>query len=95
MALYLVSYDIGDKDKFEYGPLWAMLRSLNAQRIMYSEWLVTSEYGTAQQIYDKIAPLTLVSDRLLVQEVTQNASWDKLLISDDTFRSIVRRWARN
>ena len=95
MALYLVSYDIGEKDKFEYEPLWALLRSLGAQKILYSEWLVTGDRGTAQQIYDRIAPLTQTSDRLLVQEVTKNASWDKLLISDDTFRSLVLRWARD
>lgn len=85
MALYLVSYDIAEKDAFEYGPLWARLEEMKATKILYSEWLVTGEVGQASAIYHSIAPLTRSNDRLLVQEVTKDAKHDKLLISDEAF----------
>ena len=90
MALYLVSYDIADKDKFEYEPLWAKLNALRATRILYSEWVVASGTGEAEGIYGEIAPLTTINDRLLVQELTQDARWDKLLVSDEVFRGLLQ-----
>lgn len=89
MALYLVSYDIAEKDAFEYGPLWEKLEEIGATKILYSEWVVTGDTGEANKIYDKIAPLTQQKDRLLVQEITKDAFWDKLLISNDDFRELL------
>ncbi len=86
MALYLISYDINEKDAFEYQPLWDKLKQMGAARILYSEWVITGEIGAAASIYNKIAPLTQGKDRLLVQEILKDAVWDKLLIQDDTFR---------
>jgi CRISPR/Cas system-associated endoribonuclease Cas2 len=86
MALYLISYDISEKDAFEYQPLWDKLKEMGAARILYSEWVITGDVGKARSIYDKIAPLTQMKDRLLIQELTKDAVWDKLLIRDDTFR---------
>lgn len=91
MALYLISYDINEKDAFEYDKLWAELRAMGAQRILYSEWVVTDEVDQASVIYSRIAPLTQKKDRLLVQEITKDATWDKLMIGDDTFRNILRK----
>lgn len=89
MALYLISYDISEKDAFEYGKLWARLKAIGAVRILYSEWVVTEDVGRAGSIYGDIAPLTQRKDRLLVQELTKDAQWDKLLISDDAFRQLL------
>jgi hypothetical protein len=89
MALYLISYDIAAKDTFEYQPLWDKLRQLGATRILYSEWVVVAEVKQAASIYDQIAPLTSQSDRLLVQELTKDATWDKLLITDDKFKELL------
>jgi hypothetical protein len=89
MALYLVSYDIASKDKFEYQPLWDQLKKLRAVKILYSEWVITGDVGEAANIYEQIAPLTLASDRLLVQEVTRDAVWDELLISDEDFNDLL------
>ena len=86
MALYLISYDIAEQDAFEYKPLWDQLEKLGAAKILYSEWIITREVGQASAIYHEIAPLTQKKDRLLVQEVTKDAQWDKLLISDDDFK---------
>jgi hypothetical protein len=88
MALYLISYDINEKDAFEYEGLWAKLKELGAAKILYSEWIVNSDTGAARTIYDHIAPNIQMKDRLLVQEVTKDAVWDKVMLSDDAFR----RW---
>jgi len=90
MALYLISYDIASKDNFEYQPLWNLLESIGATKILYSEWVVPGDTGRAAAIYDQIAPLTQLPDRLLVQEILKDAAWDKLLISNDAYRELLR-----
>lgn len=89
MALYLISYDISVKDEAEYQPLWDALKKMGAVKILYSEWAVVAAENAATSIYNSIAPLTKLPDRLLVQELGRNAAWDKLLISDETFRKLV------
>jgi hypothetical protein len=86
MALYLISYDINEKDAFEYDGLWQKLRELGAARILYSEWVINADTAKARAFYDEIAPKTQKKDRLLVQEITDDAVWDQLLISDENFR---------
>ena len=85
MPLFLISYDISEKDAFEYDALWAKLKAIGAKKILYSEWIVVGEVNGASTIYNQIAPLTQLKDRLLVQEIAKNAMWDKLLVSDDVF----------
>jgi CRISPR/Cas system-associated endoribonuclease Cas2 len=89
MALYLISYDIAEKDAFEYEKLWAKLKEVKAVRILYSEWMVTAGTDYATDLYSELAPLTQAKDRLLVQEVTKDAFFDKLLISDESFRKLL------
>jgi hypothetical protein len=61
------------------------LGSIGATKILYSEWVVPGNTGQASAIYEQIAPLTQLPDRLLVQEILRDARWDKLLISDEAF----------
>jgi hypothetical protein len=89
MALYLISYDIAEKDAFEYEGLWDRLKTLGATKILYSEWVLPREVGTSSEIYDEICGLIQGKDRLLVQEITKDAMWDKLLISDDVFKRLL------
>ena len=91
MALYLVSYDINEKDAFEYPKLWKKLADLGGVKILYSEWVLVDEVGKAAAIYDAVAPLTQKKDRLLVQELTKDARWDKLLISDEDFAALIKK----
>ena len=56
MALYLISYDINEKDAFEYDGLWDRLKELGAVRILYSEWVVSANTGQASAIYGAVAP---------------------------------------
>jgi hypothetical protein len=90
MALYLISYDIASKDSFEYQPLWDLLESIGATKILYSEWVVPGDVGQATAIYNQIAPLTQLPDRLLVQEILKDAAWDQLLISNDAYLELIR-----
>jgi hypothetical protein len=90
MALYLISYDINEKDAFEYKRLWAKLDELGATKILYSEWVLPGGSNQQGTIYNEIAPLTQGKDRLLVQEIGAASHWDKLLISDDEFRNLLR-----
>lgn len=90
MALYLISYDINEKDSFEYEGLWSYLKEIGAVRILYSEWLVKGSTGSADSIYGTMAPLTQIKDRLLVQEVTSDAAWDKLMIGNDAFNQLMK-----
>jgi hypothetical protein len=90
MALYLISYDVAKEDAPEYEALWQHLRTIGAKKILYSEWAVVAGNGQARAIYDRIAPLTRLPDRLLVQELTNEAVWDKLLIPDAEFQAMCR-----
>lgn len=90
MALYLISYDIAEKDDFEYEGLWNTLKTIGAVRILYSEWVVVDIQGRAAAIYDSVAPRTQMKDRLLVQEILRDAKWDKLLISESDFQGLLR-----
>lgn len=89
MALYLVSYDIAEKDAFEYEGLWDKLKELGAVRILYSEWALEADVNRADAIYKALAPKTQLKDRLLVQELTKDAAWDKLLITDSSFQTLL------
>ena len=89
MALYLISYDISEKDAFEYDGLWAKLKELGAVRILYSEWAIDADSGASSAIYDHVAPKIQDKDRLLVQEITKDAAWDKLLIKDVEFKQLL------
>jgi hypothetical protein len=50
--------------------------------------------NTAHEIYKALSPLIRKDDRLLVQEMAGCAAWDKLLISNEAFKSIVEANAR-
>jgi hypothetical protein len=94
MALYLVSYDINHKNENEYPDLWARLEKRGAVKILYSEWIITGDAGDAITIYNELSSTIKQNDRLLVQEIGRDCSWDRLLISDDQFRGIVVTTAR-
>ena len=89
MPLYLISYDINEKDAFEYEGLWTLLREMGATKILYSEWIIEDGIGKAGEIYRKIAPKTQKKDRLLVQEIAKDAAWDKLLTKDESFKGFL------
>ena len=94
MALYLISYDINEKNRDEYEALWDELKSLKATKILFSEWVVVASAGSAGTLYNALTIYINPNDRLLVQEVLGDAYWDKLLISDDAFRRLLQNARR-
>ena len=84
MALYLISYDIDEKNN-DYTKLYALLEDWKAAKVLFSEWLVISDEG-AKTLADAIAAVIEAGDRILVQEVTQDAAWLNLRMNDDSFR---------
>jgi hypothetical protein len=89
MALYLISYDIADKNEFEYQPLWDLLEKLGAVRILDSQWVLPGDASRAGCIYGAVAVLMQKEDRLLVQEITKDVQCDKLLISNEAFNELL------
>jgi hypothetical protein len=65
MAVYLISYDILDKNKGDEDPVLNKLNAMKATRCLYSEWLYESA-KTAKEIADDIAAVLEDGDRLLV-----------------------------
>jgi hypothetical protein len=98
MALYLLSYDVSQKDH-DYQSLWDWLKSLGAIRILYSEWAVPWENNSSATEVTKVALRHVMSgDGILVCELYENAysiAWRGLRITDDAFRALLRKYARN
>jgi hypothetical protein len=91
MALYLISYDVPERDKDEYKELWNALARIKAVKVLYSDWLVVADVGKSQEIYDAVASKMRLNDKVLVQEVTSDATWDKLLVSDEEFLDLLEQ----
>jgi hypothetical protein len=88
MAVFLISYDIKEKDAFEYDNLWAALKQLGASKILYSEWVIAG--GTKESIYKALSPYVLDKDRLLVIELKNNGIWNgRLMIKSSEFLEIM------
>jgi CRISPR/Cas system-associated endoribonuclease Cas2 len=91
MAVYLISYDIAEKDNFEYEGLWAELERIKAVRILYSEWVLAHSSTSCTEIYNVIAKKVQGKDKLLVVQLAESAIWDKLMISDQVFTNIMAK----
>ena len=91
MPLYLISYDISERPAAEYQRLWDYLKGIAAVKILHSAWVVVKGgIGEAKPIHDQIAPLIRPSDRLLVQELFNNAEWTNLIAPTDRYAECVR-----
>jgi len=69
MAPFLISYDINEKDTFEYQPLWDKLKALGAVRILFSEWVILIQPSQYVSLYNERSSIIQAKDRLLVQEL--------------------------
>jgi hypothetical protein len=95
MALYLVSYDIEEKNH-DYQSLWDELEVLHAVRILYSEWAVPYS-GNASDLVKLLQTHIETGDKILACELFNSSgvlSWNKLKISSDTFKKLLRDYAR-
>lgn len=97
MALYLLSYDISEKNH-DYQSLWDWLESYKAQRILYSEWAVPwANDSSALELVNVAIKHIMKGDSLYACEIYDNqptCAWLKLRISDEAFRAMITKWAR-
>ena len=89
MALYLISYDIAEKN-YDYQSLWTRLAAMKATRVLYSEWLFPDATGRAVAIAADLTAHIDKGDSLVVQEVGRDAAWVKLQVSDDAMHILLR-----
>jgi hypothetical protein len=89
-VVYLISYDLVAPEK-DYPDLLATLRNLGAVKILLSEWVHDTEESASDLCNHLIKAGKLDSnDRILVVALRNNASWRKLLISDDDIRRVLK-----
>lgn len=97
MALYLLSYDISEKNH-DYQSLWDWLDSLGAKRILYSEWAVPwANNSDALSLINTAIKHVMKGDKLFACELFDNTptcAWRTLMISDDNFRALLTKYAR-
>jgi hypothetical protein len=74
MALYLVSYDLTDKD-YDCESFWERLEYWKSVKLLYSTWLIAHQSGEmAIAIANDLAEHIMESDRLLVHLVHAQSS---------------------
>jgi hypothetical protein len=98
VALYLLSYDIQEKNH-DYDALYAWLAEQNATRALYSEWLVpASDTITALQILEAARAHVMTGDKLFCCEIFNSAralAWTtNLHISSDDLKRLLSTNAR-
>lgn len=79
--LFIISYDLVDKDPDDYKDLKAALLELGAKKILYSQWALRSDGTSVKKLRDTLIRLFSGRDRLLVTEVTK-AAWTDPLLAD-------------
>jgi len=89
MALYLISYDITEKND-DYQSLWDRLAAMKAVKVLYSEWLFPDATGRAEAITTDLKAHIEQGDSLFVQEVGRDADWVGLKIPDDAVDVLLR-----
>jgi hypothetical protein len=95
MALYLVSYDIEEKNN-DYQSLWDELDTLNAVQILYSEWAVPYS-GAASDLVKQLRIHIEKGDKILARELFNSPDplrWSRLKISSDAFKKLFSAHAR-
>lgn len=97
MALYLLSYDIAEKNH-DYQSLWDFLNNQEAKRILYSEWAVPwNNESNALELTNAAIAHIEKGDSIFVCELFDNiptSAWLKLKISDTDFSAMITKYAR-
>ena len=88
MALYLISYDISEKNH-DYQSLWDRLAAMKAVKVLYSEWLFPEAIGRAGAIATDLKAHIEQGDSLLVQEVGRESPIN-LKIPRDAMDTLLR-----
>lgn len=72
MAHYIISYDLHRERS--YGPVWSLLESLGAVRLLESLWVVTSPYGVGD-LREAIRQAMDQDDAVAVVELKPGSEW--------------------
>lgn len=87
---FLISYDLEQPPAArDYEPLMNRLREHGAHRVLYSEWVLETNW-THTQIRDDLKRFMLPHDRILVVTIAAPAAWNNLLMTDQDFLGFMR-----
>jgi acyl-CoA synthetase (NDP forming) len=84
---YWVGYDL-DKPGQDYTDLINALQKLGAKRVMYSDWLVSSQMS-AVQLRDYLRTFMDSNDRIVVAALPGDVAWANPMISHEIIQRII------
>jgi hypothetical protein len=87
MRKYMIVYDLERRGE-SYEPLLSALRQLGALHVLYSKWVLRTNY-TAVQLRDHLKRFIDANDLLLVVELTGVAAWTKLMVPNEDFKQAI------
>ena len=79
MALFVVTYDLRQKDWPDYTKLIDKLKQMSSVKYQESSWFV-DQNRTAQQVLETLKPYVHEDDRLMVVEFTKRPAWTKAFL---------------
>jgi hypothetical protein len=85
MSVHLISYDL-DKPGQNYPRIITELERLGAKKVLYSEWMLKSNYSDVQ-LRDHLQGFIDGNDMLLVVTVS-SAAWNSLMVTGQTVQQL-------
>ena len=87
MNKYIIVYDL-EKRGEDYEPLLNALRKLGALHVLYSKWVLRTNYN-AVQLRDYLKQFVDRNDLLLVVGLTGEAAWTSLFVTNEQFKQAI------
>jgi hypothetical protein len=87
MNKYMIVYDL-EKRGESYEPLLDALRKLGALHVLYSKWVLRTNYNSVQ-LRDYLRKFIDANDLLLVVGLNGEAAWTSLFVTDEQFKQAV------
>jgi hypothetical protein len=84
VSTYMIVYDLENRTE-SYEPLLNALRKLGALHVLYSKWVLKTNYS-AVQLRDHLRQFVESGDKLLVVGLTGEAAWTSLFVPNDDFK---------
>lgn len=77
--LYLINYDLIDKEPKDYKKLKRALKQMKAKRVLRSQWAIRLSNTTAEAIRNKLySSIDTATDRLVVVKITDQSTLNPL-----------------
>ncbi len=87
MNKYMIVYDL-EKRGESYEPLLDALRKLGALHVLYSKWVLRTNYNSVQ-LRDYLRQFIDSNDLLLVVGLTGEAAWTSLFVTNEQFKQAI------